>query len=140
MKEGERLLSNPNRFPSSLFQIFAVTVTVYTQSDLIDGIFLLTEGSQNLLKFTTPPKFFFSVCLRIVAGTFGIAATFLLIIYSTEVVELLLNFTAIEFVATLDGSAFDIVSKGFLRTTMAEKPEENFCRKVETQQEQHSSH
>ena len=45
----------------------------------------------------------------------------MLIIYSIEVVELLLNFTAMEFVATLDDSAFMIASKGFFGPALAKK-------------------
>jgi hypothetical protein len=102
-------------------QIFAVLVTIYTQSDLIDGVFLLTEGPDKFSEICPASKFRHSVYLRVFSGTVGIVATFLLIVYSTQVVELLLNFTAMEFVAILDGSAFEVTSKGFLGSTLAKK-------------------
>ena len=43
--------------------------------------------------------------------------------YSTEVVDLLLNFTAMEFVATLDDSAFELAAKGFLGGALERKSE-----------------
>mmetsp|Transcript_25801 Transcript_25801/g.39581 ORF Transcript_25801/g.39581 Transcript_25801/m.39581 type:complete len:788 (+) Transcript_25801:155-2518(+) len=104
-----------------LAQIFAVLVTLYTQSDFIDGIFLLTEGWKAFSEITTPFKFHFSAVLRVISGNFGIMSTFVLVMYSTEVVDLLLNFTAMEFVATLDGSAFEIAAKGFLGITLEKK-------------------
>jgi hypothetical protein len=58
---------------------------------------------------------------RFVENQFPHQKTAQFFVYSTEVVELLLNFTAMEFMATLDGSAFEIASKGFLGSTLAKK-------------------
>jgi hypothetical protein len=107
------------RFPVP--QIFAVIVTLYTQSDFIDGIFLITERWKAFKDVTTPVKFNISAIMRVLAGNVGIASTFVLVMYSTEVVDLLLNFTAMEFVATLDDSAFELAAKGFLGVTLEKK-------------------
>jgi hypothetical protein len=85
---------------------------------------LLTEGWKAFGEITTPFKFKFSAILRVISGNFGIMSTIVLVMYSTEVVDLLLNFTAMEFVATLDGSAFEIASKGFLGITLEKKAKE----------------
>ena len=104
-----------------LAQIFAVLITIYTQADLIDGMYLLNEGYKTFVDITTHWKFRISVVLRIVSGIVGVTATFVLIIYSSEVVELLLNFSAMEFVSMLDDSCFRIASMGFLGSTLANK-------------------
>ena len=112
-----------------LAQAFALIVAMYTQSDLVDAVFMLTEGSQQLQnnhddvndKITTPFKFALSNVMRFVAGNLGIVSSFVLVIYAPEVVDLLLNFTAIEFVATLDDSAFQLASKGFFGINLKKK-------------------
>ena len=70
---------------------------------------------------TTPIKFHTSTLLRLLVGNLGIVTSFVLVIYAPDVVNLLLNFTAIEFVATLDASAFEIAAKGFLGAALQKK-------------------
>jgi hypothetical protein len=48
----------------------------------------------------------FAVTSLVLEGLFGILVTFLLIVTTSDVVELLFNFTAIEFVSMLDETAF----------------------------------
>jgi hypothetical protein len=55
-----------------------------------------------------------SVTLRLISGFLGIFVTFFLIMQSNDVVELLLNFTAMEFVSQLDDAAFLLAKLGFL--------------------------
>ena len=102
-------------------QIFALIVLLYTQSDFIDGIFLFTERWKAFSGITTPIKFNVSAMLRVLVGNIGIFTSFILVVYSTEVVEMLLNFAAMEFVATLDDAAFAIAMKGFLGITLEKK-------------------
>ena len=94
---------------------------MYTQSDFIDGIFLLTERWKAFAEISTAFKFNLHALSRILVGNIGIISTFLLVMYSTEVIDLLLNFTAMEFVATLDDSAFELAAKGFLGGTLERK-------------------
>ena len=54
------------------------------------------------------------VMLYFGSGLMGLATSFLLVVTSEEIVELVLNFTAIEFISLLDNVAFDIAEKGFL--------------------------
>ena len=51
--------------------------------------------------------------MRFILALFAIAVTFMLIIRSSEVIELLLNFTAVEFISLLDNVAFRLASTGF---------------------------
>ena len=68
-------------------------VTLYTQADFIEGVILFTEGYHVFQDVTTRVKFALSTVMRIIIGTAGMFATFLLVMFSTEVVEMLLNFT-----------------------------------------------
>ena len=104
-----------------LAQGFALLVSLYTQSDLVDGLFMVTEGWKPFQSISTPVKFSTATVLRLMVGNLGIVSSFVLVIYAPDVVDLLLNFTAIEFVATLDGSAFEIASKGFLGRALEKK-------------------
>ena len=74
-------------------QIFALMVALYTQSDLVDAVFMLTEGTQHFRRITTKKKFYVSNMMRLGAGHLGIVASFVLVVYAIDVVELLLNFT-----------------------------------------------
>lgn len=107
-------------------EFFAIAITVYTQGDFFEGIvgpaklifvyfcfaFLTSESGRqsDLFFFTyevihkaipsiTKPKYYFTAVTEILLGCFGIVVTFILIMQSNEVVDSLLNFTAMEFVA-----------------------------------------
>ena len=54
------------------------------------------------------------MALRFIAGGVGIFITFHLIMQATEVVDLLLNFAAIEFVAGLDDIVYSLAYLGLL--------------------------
>ena len=71
--------------------------------------------------FTSTAKGTISNVMRLVAGNLGIVASFGLVVYAPDVIDLLLNFTAIEFVATLDNSCFELASKGFLGISIEKK-------------------
>ena len=89
---------------------------------------MLSEGSKSFNEISTPLKFTTSNVMRLVAGNLGIVASFGLVVYAPDVIDLLLNFTAIEFVATLDNSCFELASKGFLGISIEKKAKqvENF--------------
>ncbi len=61
----------------------------------------------------TRTKWGLSIFLRFFEGAFGLFLTFLLIMQSTTVIELLLNFTAMEFVSRLDDVVFVLTKEGF---------------------------
>lgn len=69
-------------------------------------------------------KFYLSVGLRLVTGMLGIYTTFLLVMRSDEAVDLLLNFSAMEFVAELDGIGFALAHSGFFGRILKRKAQQ----------------
>jgi len=104
----------------TISQFFAIFIAVATQDDLITSLNLVFEGysSDLTLAFNGASlwKWVLAVVAYIIEGSLGLFVTFLLIVTSHEVVELLLNFTAVEFVSLLDNVAFLLAKKGFMGT------------------------
>ena len=61
---------------------------------------------------TTKFKWVLSLVLRAAEGLIGLFVTFMLIMQSKTVLDLLLNFTAMEFVSLLDDGAFLMLREG----------------------------
>ena len=59
-------------------------------------------------------KWALSILLRGSEGLLGLFVTFLLVMQSNNVLDLLLNFSAMEFVTLLDDVIFSLTSEGFL--------------------------
>jgi len=59
-------------------------------------------------------KWALSILLRGSEGLLGLFVTFLLVMQSNNVLDLLLNFSAMEFVTLLDDVIFALTSEGFL--------------------------
>jgi hypothetical protein len=83
---------------------FMMKVTVITQDDVITSLQLIHYGYKGLgsvFENTSFIKWLLSLLLLSILGAYGLAVTFLLIITSSDVVDLILNFTAIEFISLL---------------------------------------
>ena len=82
-----------------------LSVTVITQDDLITALQLIHSGYSagigSAFQHATFAKWSFAVCVLFLVGIYGLLVTFLLIITSSDVVDLILNFTAIEFISLL---------------------------------------
>ena len=87
----------------SSIQLIAVLITVYTQNNIFQGLDLFIQSFEYIqqVKGVTKYKYVCSAVTQIWVGIFGIFVTFVIIMQSEEVVDLLLNFTAMEFVASL---------------------------------------
>ncbi len=98
-------------------EALAGVVAVITQDDTRKAVNLLREGFnqdlQDAFPGITKTKWGLSIFLRFFEGAFGMFLTFLLIMQSTTVVDLLLNFTAMEFVSQLDDVVFVLTKEGF---------------------------
>ena len=70
---------------------------------MVSALHLLCDGySKDMdkkFKGSTKGKWWFAILAAALDGGFGLVVTFMLVVQSAQVVELLLNFTAIEFVA-----------------------------------------
>eukprot|EP00984_Skeletonema_dohrnii_P021179 scaffold10510_cov84-Skeletonema_dohrnii-CCMP3373.AAC.13 len=109
----------PNvNFPVRISEVLAIVIAIITQEDIRKAVNLLRDGfDQNLpkkFKGATFAKWGLSIALRASEGLLGLFVTFLLIMRSSSVLDLLLNFLAVEFVTMLDDVVFALISEGFL--------------------------
>ncbi|CAB9526338.1 peptidase C11, clostripain [Seminavis robusta] len=99
-------------------QFIAIIVAIFTQGDLLTSLDLFHDGyCEDLHTFfpkATRPKYLYSLLARVAEGAFGLFVTFLLIVTSDTVVNLLLSFTAIGFVSSLDDIFFFLSAQGFI--------------------------
>jgi hypothetical protein len=75
-----------------------------TQDDLITALQVIHRGYYGVgvsFEHTYYIKWFIPLFLLSMVGAYGLLVTFLLIITSSDVVDLILNFTAIEFISLL---------------------------------------
>ena len=116
---------NPLGFPASVTapvivaQFFALLIAVCTQDDVVSALNFIYEGYHgDSMRDAFPPascfKWILMVSLLLITGTLGLVVTFFLIVTSGGVVELLLNFTAVEFISLLDNGTFLLAQQGFL--------------------------
>ena len=116
--------------PVRIAEAFAIVVAVITQDDVQQALNLMRDGydqdpmNHSSLDQTFPKatkaKWILSIFLRAFEGFFGLALTFLLIMQSTTVLDLLLNFLAMEFVSQLDDVVFVLTRAGFFGRTLSE--------------------
>ena len=115
--------------PVLISQLLAFGISVFTQNDLLAGLILLYQGYSADMKEVYGKRddgtggggrldqWLFAVVCLFVDGMFGLAVTFLLIVTSANVLDVLLNFAAVEFVASLDEATFSLAEYGFLGRT-----------------------
>jgi len=103
--------------PVRVTQFIALLVAVLTQDDLRNSLNLMRDGYDqdcfSLFPGAKRTKWTVSVTLRAIQGTLGLFVTFLLVMQSETVLDLLLNFSAMEFVSLLDEAAFALIKQGF---------------------------
>ena len=104
-------------------QFLAFAISVMTQQDLVSAMILVYLGySPEMLEVFGRDghgggrfaQWAFAIFCAFSDGLFGLAVTFLLIVTSSTVLDVLLNFAAVEFVSGLDDAAFYLAQKGFL--------------------------
>eukprot|EP00984_Skeletonema_dohrnii_P013913 scaffold5828_cov85-Skeletonema_dohrnii-CCMP3373.AAC.3 len=103
--------------PVRIAEALAIVVAIITQDDVRKAVNLVRDGcDEDLAKAfpgATKAKWILSIALRAIEGLFGLFLTFLLIMRSTTVIDLLLNFLAMEFVSLLDDVVFAMAREGF---------------------------
>ena len=111
--------------PVRIGQVIALFITLMSQNDLLCGLTLLfqgyddtsAEGIGKSFPHATWMKWVVTATSLILEGLLSLTVTFLLIITTSDnVVDLLLNFTAIEFVSVLDETVFLLSKVGFVGT------------------------
>eukprot|EP00577_Skeletonema_sp_RCC1716_P002763 CAMPEP_0113382792 /NCGR_PEP_ID=MMETSP0013_2-20120614/6029_1 /TAXON_ID=2843 ORGANISM="Skeletonema costatum, Strain 1716" /NCGR_SAMPLE_ID=MMETSP0013_2 /ASSEMBLY_ACC=CAM_ASM_000158 /LENGTH=903 /DNA_ID=CAMNT_0000265319 /DNA_START=123 /DNA_END=2834 /DNA_ORIENTATION=- /assembly_acc=CAM_ASM_000158 len=129
--------NNPLKFPVNVegavraAEFLAIVVAIITQDDLRKAVNLLRDGfDQNLANAhegATKKKWILSIVLRGSEGFFGLFLTFLLIMQTETVIELLLNFLAMGFVGQLDDVVFVLTREGFLGKALQKDAKKLSC-------------
>lgn len=113
-------------------QFIAIVIMTVSQEDARIALLLIRDSKwsnqqtpfrQQFKEATVVTKLVSIIC-RLIAGLLGILATFFLIMQSEDVVELLLGFTAIEFVSQLDNLGFKLAQLGFMGGVLSKKAKE----------------
>ncbi|KAL9187613.1 hypothetical protein ACHAXT_005991 [Thalassiosira profunda] len=116
---------NPFNFPPNvelpvrITEVLAITVAILTQDDVRKAINLLRDGYDDAAfrsafgSGVAKSKWMLSIVLRGSEGLLGLFVTFLLIMQSDAVLDLLLNFSAMEFVSLIDDVVFALTTEGF---------------------------
>ena len=121
---------NPFNIPTNVestvraTQVLAIIIAIVTQDDVKKVILILRDGyiadvfqgtfGHDATKF----KWVLSIVLRASEGLLGLFVTFMLIMQSKTVLDLLLNFSAMEFVSLLDDGAFLMLREGYFGVGM----------------------
>ncbi len=105
--------------PVRIAEVIAIFISIITQQDIRKAICLYRDGFDEsgltqVFKGATIYKWWLSIVFRACEGGLGLIVTFLLIMRSDSVLDLLLNFSAIEFITMLDDVLFELASEGFL--------------------------
>ncbi|CAB9498704.1 expressed unknown protein [Seminavis robusta] len=99
-------------------QLVAIFIAVLLQHDLFTCFDLIRDGYSEHLRKAFPHatllKFVFTAAIRFFEGALCLLLMFVLIVQSESVLDVLLNFTAVEFVSQFDEAFFYLASQGFL--------------------------
>eukprot|EP00571_Detonula_confervacea_P012768 CAMPEP_0172300086 /NCGR_PEP_ID=MMETSP1058-20130122/2260_1 /TAXON_ID=83371 /ORGANISM="Detonula confervacea, Strain CCMP 353" /LENGTH=1224 /DNA_ID=CAMNT_0013009771 /DNA_START=28 /DNA_END=3702 /DNA_ORIENTATION=+ len=69
---------------------------------------------QQQVSFPTGLRFKFANVLRLIEGCLAVAASFILIVQSDDIIQMFMNFAALEFVVNLDNLAFALAEHGLI--------------------------
>lgn len=105
-------------------QYVAITAFVFFAEDSVNDV---VDGVRYLpLPFWTGDKIWVSVAclLRFIQGLFACYTAWLLVMVSSDVIDIILNFTAVNFISSLDDGAFEIASSGRYGDILKKKSED----------------
>ena len=110
--------------PVRASQVLAILISVVSQDNVVESLKCFHDGdiSEDLEAAGFEGKvsqfrYWGGVFLRFITGIGALATTFMLIIASETNLDLLLNFTAVEFVSQLDNTIFDLAKLGYIGAT-----------------------
>ena len=80
----------------------------------------LTEGMMYFKMHFGPEYFWVRVCniLKALQGFLACAAAFLLVMTSTDVIDIILNFAAVNYISSFDNQAYELAHAGYYSKTM----------------------
>jgi len=112
-------LNNLLRVPSAIVKADEPGVD-YTQSHAGELSHVTRSGDNIHQSFPTGMQFKIAVCFRLIEGALAIAASFVLIVQSEELFEMLANFAVLVFVVHLDNLAFALAEHGLIAVSLQE--------------------
>jgi len=126
---------NPLNIPAGvstvvrISQFLAILVAVSTQDDLITSVNAMHTGYDGRIERREGTggrywQWVVSVSGRFLEGSLCLAVTFILIMQSSDVVGLFLDFLAVTFVSTLDDIAFALAQDGYFSKTLNKETNE----------------
>ena len=121
LRDGKR--GNPLSIPLHIdnevlvAQVLALIVTVCTAKNIIHALDIFQikydkDVVKSIFPHATKLWWWITDLMRFSEGALAIVVTFLFIVRSTEVLDLFLNFAAVQFVGELDGIGFIFAQKG----------------------------
>jgi len=81
---------------------------------------VIQGGDNTQQSFPTGMRFKTAVCCRLIEGALAISASFILIVQSDEIIEMIINFAALVFVVHMDNLAFALAEHGLLADSLQE--------------------
>ncbi len=101
-----------------LSQCIALLIALFTSDDVITSLDALLVRYDNDVRLenkgATKSKWIFSHLCRFLEGLLGIVVAFFFIVQATDVLDLFLDFLAVQFVSELDNVGFYLAKKGYL--------------------------
>ncbi len=99
-------------------QFIAILISVMVSNDVVQSLDVLLIEYDTGIVITFHDASYFKWALsnicRFIEGFLGIVVAFIFIVQATNVLDLFLNFLAVQFVSELDNVAFYLADKGYL--------------------------
>lgn len=99
-------------------QCLALVLSIAMQQDIITSLIFLHNGYNDEVLDSLPSahfrKWLLSGICQFIAGSSLLVALFILMMQSTEVISLFLNFAALHFVSEIDNVGFAMANHGFI--------------------------
>ena len=100
----------------------SVVLAVPLFTDLLDSVERIHEGYDTVVLKQAPHatkcKFFMAYSLQFASGALFQTVIFLLIVQSTTVISMLLNFAALQFITEVDDVAFSLAARGYFNQSI----------------------
>lgn len=137
---GNRLhVPDYNTVEEILAQALALLVSLFASRDIVKSlsVFDVRYGKEEENAVASKWKWYLLNFVRFAIASLGLVVTFCFILQGTEVLDLFLDFAAVQFVSELDDIAFHLAKAGVLGDQMldaaikASQVELSYCRKSE---------
>ena len=103
----------------TIAQLIALLISSFSQDEIRASLNVLQIGYhqhkvQVISSVATKSKWYLSAIIRLLLGIFNLAITFILVVNSSTVRDVMLNFAAVTFVSELDNGTYELAKWGYL--------------------------